>query len=73
MKLQPGTYVCPNHGTSLTDQVREALDDGNASPIAYWRLPFGRAAPAGRPFEVIVTCPGGAEPHSLTCTGTWTP
>jgi hypothetical protein len=73
MNLQPGTYTCPNHRTDLTEQVREALDDGDAPPIAYWRFPVGRAAPAPRAFEVTVTCPGGAEPHPLTCTGTWTP
>ena len=43
-------------------------------PVAYQPLllPGRKAGP--RPFEVIVTCPGGASggPHPLTCTGTCT-
>jgi hypothetical protein len=73
MKLQPGTYACPDHQADLTGQVQEALDD-DAPPIAYGRgLLAARAAPAERPFEVRVTCPGGGTPHTLTCTGTYTP
>ena len=75
MTLDPGRYECPTHHTNLTAQVEEALGD-NCPPVAYRRRPFlGKRAPAARPFQVVVSCPGGdnAGPHPLTCTGTWTP
>jgi hypothetical protein len=71
MKLDPATYTCPDHHVDLTGQVKDALDEDDRPPVAYpgRRLP-GRA-PGPRPFEVLVTCPGGVEPHQLACTGTW--
>jgi hypothetical protein len=74
MKLQPGTYACPDHQADLTGQVREALDDdGDGAPVAYGRRGLLAARAGGHPFEVIVTCPGGGTPHTLTCTGTYAP
>ena len=74
MKLDPAEYTCPDHHTDLTTQVHDALDEDDSPPVAYpgKRLP-GRSTGL-RPFEVLVTCPGGAGngPHQLTCAGTWT-
>lgn len=73
MRLDPATYTCQQHQLDLTDQVQEAVqdDDDEPPPITYKRLPLlGRSAPAPREFEVIVTCPGTGEAHSLTCKGT---
>ena len=74
MRLDPTKYACPDHDTDLTSQVQDVLDK-EGPPVAYnrWRL-LGRAVGA-HPFEVLVTCPGGAGggPHELTCTGTYTP
>ncbi len=70
MILNPSSYVCPEHHMDLTDLVQELLGyDG--PPVAYFRL---RKTTPGRPFQVIVTCPGanGSEPHQLTCSGTRT-
>jgi len=71
MILDPGRYECPEHHADLTGLVEEALEEPGP-PVAYRRPLLGRQAPAGRPFQVIVTCPGddGAAPHPLTCTGT---
>ena len=73
MTLNPGRYECPAHHADLTGLVEEALED-SGPPVAYRRLRLGRQAPADRPFQVIVTCPGdgSAAPHTLTCTGTQT-
>ena len=73
MILDPGRYECPEHHANLTGLVEEALE-GQGPPVAYRRPLLRRQAPAGRPFQVIVTCPGtgGAAPHPLTCTGTRT-
>jgi hypothetical protein len=70
MTLNPGRYECPDHQTDLTGLVEEALED-QGPPVAYRRL--GRQAPPVRSFQVIVTCPGGGTPHSLTCIGTQIP
>jgi hypothetical protein len=72
MKLDPDDYTCPDHQTDLTSQVLDALDD-DGPPVAYRRPGFlGGRKPGPRPFEVRVTCPGGGQPHQLTCAGTWT-
>ena len=74
MKLEPADYTCPDHHTDLTGQVLDALDERRARrwPTAAVPLLGRKAGP--RPFEVQVTCPGGASggPHQLTCAGTWT-
>jgi hypothetical protein len=72
MKLDPANYTCPDHDADLTGQVRDALDE-DGPPVAYKRpdFLFGRK-PGLCPFEVLVTCPGGGQPHQLTCAGTWT-
>jgi hypothetical protein len=73
MTLDPGRYECLDHHTDLTGLVEEALDE-QGPPVAY-QPPFRRRpAQGGRPFQVIVTCPGtgGTGAHSLTCTGTQT-
>ena len=73
MKLEPATYMCPEHQADLTGQVREALDDDASIKYAYSRRFLPGTAAGPNPFEVIVTCPGAAdsEPHRLTCTGTY--
>jgi hypothetical protein len=71
MKLQPGTYACPDHKSNLTELVEEALDV-DVPPVAFGRGFLAARAPAERPFEVIVTCPGGGTPHTLKCTGLFT-
>ncbi len=71
LKLDPVKYICPDHHIDLTGQVRDALDEDDRPPVAY---PVRHRLSAG-PFEVLVTCPGpagGAQPHQLACTGTWT-
>jgi hypothetical protein len=69
--LDPAAYTCPDHGTDLTDQVKQALEEEDDTPRAYRRPLLGRRTPRARPFEVIITCPGGGQAHSLTCTGTY--
>jgi hypothetical protein len=75
MNLDPVEYTCPDHHTDLSDQVRDALEEGDGPPVAYQRRRLlGRAA-GPRPFQVIITCPGGAGgsgTHQLACAGTWT-
>jgi len=68
--LDPQIYTCEEHQIDLTAQVKEALEEDEDTPLAYWRPLLGRAAPRSRPFEVIITCPGGEE-HPLTCKGTY--
>ena len=58
MKLDPTDHTCPDHHIHLSGQVRDALEDGDGTQLAYRRglLPGTNAGP--RPFEVIITCPG---------------
>ena len=72
MTLNPARYECPDHHTDLTGLVEEALDN-QGPPVAYRRPWPGRQSVGDRPFQVIVTCPGGGAAHSLTCTGTQAP
>jgi len=58
MELSPERYVCGEHGTDLTELVREQVAERR--PVA-----FGRRRP--RQFLVVVECPAGA--HELTFTG----
>lgn len=65
MTLDPERYECPEHHTDLTGLVEEAVEY-LGPPVAF--------RPGPRPFQVIVTCPGGdTGAHSLTCTGTRAP
>jgi hypothetical protein len=70
MTLDPSSYECAEHHTSLTGLVEEALED-DGPPLAYFRL---RSTAATSPFEVIVTCPGanGTGAHQITYAGTQT-
>jgi hypothetical protein len=72
MILEPISYSCPTHQTDVTTLVKDALDDDDAPPVAFWGL--GKKMTGPRPFQVIVTCPGasGTGAHQLTCTGNWT-
>ena len=75
MTLDPDSYQCPGHQVDLTALVQEALQD-QGPPVAYRPPWLSRAAPAERPFQVIITCPGTTgdpAPHPLTCTGTQAP
>jgi len=72
VQLDPQTFTCREHDVDLTGQVTDILDD-DLPPVAYDRLPLGRAAARPRPFEVTVTCPGtgGSGAHDLVCAGTF--
>jgi len=72
MILDPARYECPDHHADLTGLVEDALED-QGPPVAYRRPLSGRQGTAARAFQVIITCPGGGTPHSLTCTGTQAP
>jgi hypothetical protein len=65
MQLNPSRYECPDDHTDVTGLVDEQVEI-IGPPVAY--------RPGPRPFQVIVTCPGGhrGTPHPLTCTGTYT-
>ncbi len=60
VELTPTQYQCAEHGTDLTDQVRDEVAE--QIPAA-----FTRQGP--RDFRVIVECPGGAKPHELAFLG----
>jgi hypothetical protein len=74
MKLDPAEYDCPDHHNDLTGQVLDALDGDDGTPLAYRRGLLPGTRPGPRPFQVLVTCPGGAGggQHELACAGTWT-
>jgi hypothetical protein len=58
MELTPERYVCGEHGTDLTELVREQVSEQR--PVA-----FGRRGP--KPFIVVVPCPAGG--HELAFSG----
>ena len=62
--LDPGSYVCPEHGGDLTGQVVEQLEEQGV-PAAM--APLTKR----RPFAVAATCPGkdGTGEHAPICRG----
>ena len=62
--LDPGSYVCPEHGGDLTGQVVEQLEERGV-PAAMGPLT------KRRPFAVAATCPGqdGTGEHAPICRG----
>lgn len=73
MTLNPDHYECPDHHVDVTDQVtaKANRDPRGTSYVAFPGLRKRNQGP--EEFKVIVTCPGGGEPHLLTCTGTRNP
>lgn len=74
MTLNPDHYECPDHHVDVTKQVTEKAnrDPHGTTYVAFPGL-RRRGQQGPEEFKVIVTCPGGGEPHLLTCTGTRTP
>ena len=84
--LDKFTYPCPEHQRDLYEQVREKVQGGDfwsvADPTAKGlrgavtalvvRSVRRRRSP-GRPFKVLVLCPGrgDAQPHVVEVTGTY--
>ena len=84
--LNQAPYKCPEHQIDLTEQVREKLQGGDfwsvADPMAQSlrrtltvlvvRSLRRRRGP-GKPFKVLVLCPGTGDPlpHELVVTGTY--
>lgn len=78
MNLDPETFLCPVHQINLTELVRARLREDEDAEIAFggtgfWHTRTGRSAPGPRPFQVVVSCPGGGTPHRHVCEGTYTP
>jgi hypothetical protein len=64
VKLDPERYECTVDGHDVTELVHEELS--LRIPLA-----FDRRAEM-RPFQVVVTCPGGAKEHDVSVSGTYT-
>ncbi len=82
MNLDPAAYECPVHHVDLTPFVMQRLGEDEDSDLAFGdrgrlRGLVGRAGHShrspSRPFQVLVTCPGGSSPHTQVCEGSYVP
>jgi len=78
VNLDPAAYECPLHHVDLTPSVVQRLREDEDSDLAFGnrgrlRSLVGRDRGAdrfpSRPFQVVVTCPGGTSPHTQVCEG----
>jgi hypothetical protein len=67
MELSPGRYMCRKHGLDLTEKVKESLQSEVVVGYGFRAI---RHRSSGRPFRVIVECPGTkGDSHSLAFEG----
>ncbi len=80
MNLDPPAYECTVHHVDLTPLVLQRLVEDEDADLAFGnrgrlRGLAGRDRGAGRsplrPFQVVVTCPGGSPPHTQVCEGSY--
>ncbi|TQN42909.1 hypothetical protein FHU33_2320 [Blastococcus colisei] len=82
MNLEPAAYECPVHHVDLTPFLVQRLAEDDDSDLAFGdrgriRGLVGRdrgsTRSPSRPFQVVVTCPGGSSPHTQVCEGSYVP
>ena len=74
MNLDPPAYECTIHHVDLTPLVVQRLREDEDADLAFGnrgrlRAMVGRDRSSGRPFQVVVTCPGASPPHTQVCEG----
>jgi hypothetical protein len=60
MHIAPETFQCDEDQSDLTELVLEELA---------MQIPAAFGPRRTRQFRVVLSCPGGGEPHDVTCSG----